>query len=116
VSRHDDLPAQDHPRQMRASGVRDVLIYCKDHRCSHSTTISADQWPDNVRLSDIEPDFVCTACGKARRGCQADVSAGSHGDRLIERHLIRTAIQAKLSQGQDHRASDPPSTWWSCER
>jgi hypothetical protein len=21
---------------MRASGVRDVLIYCRDHRCSHS--------------------------------------------------------------------------------
>jgi hypothetical protein len=26
--------------------------------------ISADRWPDHVRLSDIEPDFVCTACGK----------------------------------------------------
>ncbi len=24
--------------EMRASGVRDVLIYCRDHRCSHSTT------------------------------------------------------------------------------
>ena len=43
--------------EMRASGVRDVLIYCCDHRCSHSTTISAEQWPDHVRLSDIEPDF-----------------------------------------------------------
>jgi hypothetical protein len=31
--------------------VRDVLIYCRDHRCSHSTTISADRWPDHVRLS-----------------------------------------------------------------
>jgi hypothetical protein len=50
--------------EMRASGVRDVLIYCRDHRCSHSTTLSADQWPDNIRLSDVEPDFVCTACGK----------------------------------------------------
>jgi hypothetical protein len=26
--------------------------------------ISAHRWPDHVRLSDIEPDFVCTACGK----------------------------------------------------
>jgi hypothetical protein len=31
---------------------------------SHSVEISADRWPDHVRLSDIEPDFVCTACGK----------------------------------------------------
>jgi hypothetical protein len=48
---------------MRASGVRDVLIYCRDHRCSHHIAISADRWPDHVRLSDIEPDFG-TACGK----------------------------------------------------
>ena len=26
--------------------------------------MSADLWPDNVRLSDMEPDFICTACGK----------------------------------------------------
>ena len=29
--------------EMRDSGVRDVLIYCRDHRCSHSTTLSADR-------------------------------------------------------------------------
>jgi hypothetical protein len=27
-------------------------------------TMSADQWPDNIRLSDVEPGFVCTVCGK----------------------------------------------------
>jgi hypothetical protein len=37
--------------ELRASGVRDVLIYCQDQRCSHSNTISADRWPDHVRLS-----------------------------------------------------------------
>jgi hypothetical protein len=26
--------------------------------------MSAEQWPDDVRLSDIEPRFVCKACGK----------------------------------------------------
>ncbi len=25
--------------EMRASGVRDVLIYCSDHRCSHCVTV-----------------------------------------------------------------------------
>jgi hypothetical protein len=48
--------------EMRDSGVRDVLIYCRDHPCSHH--VSADRWPDYVRLSDIEPSFTCTACGK----------------------------------------------------
>jgi hypothetical protein len=27
--------------EMRASGVRDVLIYCRDHRCSHHVEVSA---------------------------------------------------------------------------
>ena len=49
---------------MRDFGVREVLVYCRDHRCSHSATISADGWPDHVRLSDIEPRFVCSECGK----------------------------------------------------
>ena len=31
--------------EMRASGVRDVLIYCRDHRCSHHVEINADRWP-----------------------------------------------------------------------
>jgi hypothetical protein len=32
-------------------------------RCWHSAKINADRWPDDVRLSDLEPLFVCTACG-----------------------------------------------------
>jgi hypothetical protein len=49
---------------MRDSGVRDVLIYCRDHRCSHHVEANGDGWGNDVRLSDVEPDFVCTACGK----------------------------------------------------
>ena len=45
-------------------GVRGVLIYCADYRCSHSVAINAEQWDDDVRLSDIEPLFTCTDCGK----------------------------------------------------
>ena len=50
--------------EMRDTGVRGVLIYCSDYKCSHSIAISADQWPDDMRLSDLEPQFVCKACGK----------------------------------------------------
>jgi hypothetical protein len=48
---------------MRASGVRGLLIFCADYRCSHSTAISGEPWPDDVRLSDLEGRFVCKACG-----------------------------------------------------
>ena len=49
--------------EMRQSGVTGLLIYCSDYRCSHHLKISADPWPDDVRLSDLEPRFVCKACG-----------------------------------------------------
>ena len=42
--------------ELRASGVRDVLIYCRDHRCSHHIAISADRsampWQDDGRKRD----------------------------------------------------------------
>lgn len=34
--------------EMRASGARDVLIYCRDYRCGHHTEASADGWADDV--------------------------------------------------------------------
>jgi hypothetical protein len=55
--------------EMRAFGVRGLMIYCSDYHCSHWIAISGDRWPDDVRLSDLEPRFTCRACG--RRG--ADV-------------------------------------------
>ena len=57
-------PAKITFADMRKQGVHGLLIYCADCRCSHSIAISGDRWPDDVRLSDIEPRFICGACGK----------------------------------------------------
>jgi hypothetical protein len=50
--------------EMRTAGVRGILVYCSDYKCSHSLALMADQWPDGMRLSDLEPRFICAACGK----------------------------------------------------
>ncbi|MFK4522828.1 hypothetical protein ABIF90_000809 [Bradyrhizobium japonicum] len=50
--------------EMRKMGVREVLIYCRDYRCGRHTEANANSWADDVRLSDIEPKFVCTRCGQ----------------------------------------------------
>ena len=56
--------------EMRESGARGLLVYSADYRCSHSIAVSADRWPDEVQLSDIEPRFICTSRGNLRRtGC-----------------------------------------------
>jgi hypothetical protein len=56
--------------EMRESGVRGLLVYCADYRGSHSIAVSADRWPEEVQLSDIEPRLTCTSRGNLRRtGC-----------------------------------------------
>jgi hypothetical protein len=52
---------------MREMGVRGILVYCADFHCSPSVALSADRWPDDLRLSDIEPRF-CLPCLRPARG------------------------------------------------
>ena len=49
--------------EMRESGANGVVVFCGDHRCTHSMILSADCWPNHLRLSDIEHLFVCKVCG-----------------------------------------------------
>jgi len=50
--------------ELREMGIRHVIVFCRDYKCNHSVILDADQWADDVRLSDIEARFTCTACGK----------------------------------------------------
>ncbi|AHY52604.1 hypothetical protein [Bradyrhizobium japonicum] len=50
--------------EMRSCGVRGLLIYCADYRCGHHVELMADRWTDELLLSDIEPRFICRACGQ----------------------------------------------------
>jgi hypothetical protein len=81
--------------EMRSSGVRSLLVYCADYHCAHAVRISSDRWPDHIRLSDLEPLFVCQACG--RRGA-SDIGipqtrhppVGLGGDPKGSRETLRT--------------------------
>ena len=59
-----DRPQKTTFADMRDVGVRGLLIYCSDYKCSHLITMSGDRWPDDMRLSDVELRFICSACGK----------------------------------------------------
>ena len=37
-------------------GEHGLVVYYANHHCSHSTAISGDAWPDEVRLSDVKDD------------------------------------------------------------
>jgi len=72
--------------EMRASGVFRVDVFCSDYRCSHSTRLPADGWPDHVRLSDIEPQFVCQACGK--RGAESGRTSNRPNGARVSRQRV----------------------------
>jgi len=78
--------------EMRATGVRGVLISYADYECSHWIEISADQWPEHIRPSDLEPRFVCTACGQLG----ADVRPNLHRCSRSARTLIRLFNEPNL--------------------
>jgi hypothetical protein len=53
-----DRPQKITFADMRDMGVRGLLIYCSDYKCSHLIMMSGDLWPDDMRLSDLEPRFA----------------------------------------------------------
>jgi hypothetical protein len=55
----------------REMGIRGLLVYCLDYKCSQNVEISADQWPDHVRLSDLEPS-IPLRCGRKGAEVRAD--------------------------------------------
>ena len=59
---------------MRKSGASGVIVFCSDDRCAHSVKLSADCWPDRLRLSDIESLFVCEVCGNRGADVRPDFS------------------------------------------
>ncbi|WP_092117006.1 hypothetical protein [Bradyrhizobium erythrophlei] len=61
-----DYPIKITFGEIRETGARRITVFCKDYRCSHNAEIDAARWPDEMRLSDLEPRFTCTVCG--RRG------------------------------------------------
>ena len=71
------LVGKPQKQALAIAGVRGLLIYCSDYKCSHLITMSGDA--DDMRLSDLQPRFVCSACGK--RG--ADVRPDFNWNRTV---------------------------------
>jgi hypothetical protein len=82
---------------MRASGVRRVIVFCSDYKCSHLIEMDAVQWPDDPRLSNIEARFVCEACSK--RGADVRPRFPSARMSLIGGH--RRQSLSRLNNGPD---------------
>jgi hypothetical protein len=88
--------------EMRDMGVRGLLVYCSDYRCSHSVAISADRWPDHLRLSDLEAMFVCQACGIKGADLRPDfrwAQSGSTSNASGPHSWVREPSRRRLADG-----------------
>jgi hypothetical protein len=90
---HDEPPAKRRPDayrgapvtlgNMRAHGVRRLLIYCCDGLyCHHSATVDADGWPDETAVRDLCPKAVCTRCGIIGADVRPDWTERPRGESL----------------------------------
>ena len=64
--------------EMREMGLRGVLVYCADYRCSHHIALSADHWFDDLRLSDMSRGLLAAAAANAVRRSGRVSKAASH--------------------------------------
>lgn len=76
--RHTPTHADGRPQkitfgEMRSMGLRGVLVYC---HCGHYVALDADRWPDDLRLSDLEPRFICEGCGSRGADVRPDFERG----------------------------------------
>jgi hypothetical protein len=46
--------------ELREMGLSGVVVWC---HCGHHVAVSADTWPDELRLSEIEERCVCSVPG-----------------------------------------------------
>ena len=82
---------------LRSTGVRDLIVFCQDYRCSHNVKLSAeyvDRWSDELRISQIDPRFVCTA-----RGMQGSIIIIIAGSNSTDKAILRPELPKTPSSG-----------------
>jgi hypothetical protein len=58
--------------EMRARGMRGIVVCCSNDRCGQRIHLSAVRWADGTHLPDIEPGIICTICGRRGANVRAD--------------------------------------------
>jgi hypothetical protein len=74
--------------EMRESGTHGLLVYCADYKCSHLATLApldVDKWSGSVRLSDLEPRFICKCCGNRGADVRPDFPPARMGTLAISK-------------------------------
>src|SRR6516165_4229139 len=82
---------------MRASGVRDVLIYCADYECLNWIRVNTDKWSADVRLSDLENQFTCTVCGRKGAEVRPDFDWNTQLRSKTMREAFKRFVEGKPS-------------------
>jgi hypothetical protein len=96
--------------EMRESGVRGLLLFCSDYRCSHNVTLTpsvVDQWPDDLRLSDLEPRFVCQGLSETWSKYQSGLETSERRALAVANRCPIIDLQLRSSADCAGRADTP---------
>jgi hypothetical protein len=87
--------------EMRASGVRGLLIYCSDYQCSHWTAITATDGPMTSGCPVWSPSSPAKpAAGKALMSAPISIGKPMPGARNGDAHALCTRAAGSLLKGQ----------------
>jgi hypothetical protein len=64
--------------EMRAASVRAACWSIAPTTGARALRISADRWPDHIRLSDLERLFACQACGRSGADIRPQFDRDTH--------------------------------------
>jgi hypothetical protein len=91
--------------EMRATGVRGLLIYCSDFRCSHSTAISGTDGPMTFGYPILKRDLFAGLATR-RAPTSGRLSAGKKGpDARRLRRLRACSVMCEFNFRQAQRWS-----------
>jgi hypothetical protein len=112
---HQQVPCDDHWSPLEVGRIAAFAINVTTSRLFHlrsmvlgsladTVTLSADRWPDDLRPSDIEPRFVCRACGKRAADVRPDFNwnakgPGRHEEFPFDHKCDRTSPQCMQFRG-----------------
>jgi hypothetical protein len=107
-----DSPEKNTLGEMRAMGVRGLLVYCADYKCAHLARITGDRWPDHIRVSDLEELFVCQACGARGADIRARLRLGQKAFFKLAPPLHTLHAGGLILVGHQARVPDEEGRRW----
>jgi hypothetical protein len=67
---------------MRANGVRTLIVYCSNSTCRHEAIVNVDHLSDDVAVPSLGPRMRCEKCGQLGADARPNWNERASGSNL----------------------------------